>query len=104
MITHFKKVLPRRVIQTHGPRCQVDYGVAPLIEGMEQPHDALVLNLNPQLGVDEPLGVASRYGPVNVGDDKALRLAVEEEAELDLNVECWHKVPGQISTLKMNYS
>ena len=100
MITYFKKVLPRHVIQTNGPCCEVDYRVSPVVEGVEQPNDAPVLHLDPQLCIDEPLGVASCYGAVDVSDDQALRLAVQEDVKLDLDVECRHKVPCQISSLK----
>ena len=68
---------------------------------MEEPHDALVLCLDIQLAKDETLNIASRYCAVNVRDDQSLRLAIEVDVELDLDVEFRHKVVGRISPLKM---
>ena len=59
-----------------------------------------MLYFDPQLGVDESFGVASRYGAVNVSDNEMFGLAIEENAELDFNIKCGHKVGGRISSLK----
>ena len=99
MNTHFKEVLSCLLVPTHGPGCEVHDRVTPVPNRIEQPHNIIVGNINAQLRQDEALDVASGDSAVNVGDDKALVLAVEVDDETHLDVQCWHIVSGQISTL-----
>ena len=87
------------LVPTHGPGCEVHDCVSPVPNGIEQPHNVIMGGINAQLWQDEALDVASGDSAVNVGDDKALVLAVEVDDEPHLDVQSGHIVSGQISTL-----